>query len=442
MLKRTEVKPFRGLRYNADKISSLSDVITPPYDVITSAAQAAYHEKDPFSSIRLDFGLGSEDENDENNRYTRATAVLEEWLQKGVLVADNKPSYYWIREEYRTPEGTEAVRDGFFAAMGLVDFSEGAVLPHEHTSSGPKTDRLALMRKTEANLSPIFCLYSDPDHELDRLLQDRLAKDADATASDEAGTRHSLWVIDDAELVAAIEEQMVGQTLMIADGHHRYETALAYRDERRRIDGSEKPQNYDYIMAYLSNSENPAMTIFPLHRLISGLTQETVATLPVLLAATFELEELAAGEGIDELLERMASCSNTRNTFGVHIAGRDAYYLLVARQPRPIIEAGPEHYSSAYRSLDVAVLDQVILAEILDIRPGGNNKDATVHYVERAEMNPEEIARADHQVMVLLNPTTMDEVKAVSDSGEKMPRKSTYFYPKPVTGLVFRSFLY
>lgn len=440
MLKKTEVKPFRGLRYNPNAGISLSNVITPPYDVITPEAQTHYHEKDPFSSIRLDFGLGSEDPMKDDNRYLRSATLLSEWLEQDVLVADDRPSYYWCREEYVTPNGTPAVREGFFGALGLVDFSVGAVLPHEYTSPGPKADRMALMIATEANLSPIFCLYSDAGHELNRLLADRLSREADATAVDEAGTRHSLWVIDDEKLVGAIGEFMAGRTLMIADGHHRYETALAYRDERRRLDGSDEPQAYDYMMVYLSSAENPGMSIFPLHRLVSGLSPETVAALPWLLEDQFEIDEIPPEEGLGSLLVKMSERGADRNTFGMHVAGSDSYYLLVARKQRPIIPESRGKPSSAWRSLDVAVLDRVILAQALDIQPGGANEAATVRFVERAEMSPEEFARADHQVMLLLNPTTMDEVKAVSDAGEKMPRKSTYFYPKPVTGLVFRSF--
>lgn len=439
LLKKTEIKPFRGLRYNPDKISSLSDVITPPYDVITPEIQEYYHGKNPLSSIRLDFSLGSESPGDADNRYDRSAATLNEWLRESILVADDKPALYWCREEYTAPDGSEAVREGFFSALGLVDFAEGIVLPHENTSPGPKADRLALINATAANLSPIFCLYSDPEHEVNALIQTRIAASPDATAVDESGTRHSLWVIDDDDLVAAISGFMSERTLMIADGHHRYETALAYRDEQRRRDGSTTPQPYDYMMVYLSNTDNPGMTIFPLHRLVSGLDDETLEKLTERLRDTFAIEQLEAGAGIEVLLHRMADRGSSHNCFGLHIAGEDKYLLLTARNPKPILDDGPDGWSPAYRSLDVTVLDRLILSGALGITPGGANENATVDYVERAEMDPEEIARADHQVMILVNATTMDEVKAVSASGEKMPRKSTYFYPKPVTGLVFRS---
>ncbi|RJQ44244.1 MAG: DUF1015 domain-containing protein [Gaiellales bacterium] len=442
MLERTEVKPFRGLRYDPDRISSLSNVITPPYDVITPDAQNHFHEKDPYSSIRLDFGHGSDDPRVEGNRYVRAAARLDEWLEAGVLKPDAKPAYYWCREEFRTPDGNAAVREGFFAALGLVDFSHGAVLPHEYTSPGPKADRMALMSATEANLSPIFCLYPDPERELDGLLADHLSRDPDAEATDEAGTRHSLWVIDDDETVDGISSFMAGQRLMIADGHHRYETALAYRDERRGRDGSSEPQPYDYMMTYLSSGDADDMTILPLHRLISGLTTETLAALPAALEEMFEVEPVSMEEGIDTLLGKMAGRGAERNAFGMHIAGSDNFYLLVARQPRPIIPETAGQPSASWRSLDVAVLDRIILAQVLDIQPGSANEDASVRFVERAETSPEEFAKAEHQVMILLNPTTMEEVRAVSEAGEKMPRKSTYFYPKPVTGLVFRSLRY
>jgi uncharacterized protein (DUF1015 family) len=439
-LKKTKVKPFRGLRYNPEKITGLSDVVTPPYDVITPDVQRLYHEKSPFSSIRLELGIESEGDSEKDNRYTRSAALLEEWLNEGVLVPDEKPALYWCREEYRTPGGGNAVRDGFFAALELVEFSAGIVLPHEHTSPGPKADRLALMAETEANLSPIFCLYSDPDHEINTLVQERIAREADASASDEAGTKHSLWVIDDAELIEAVGTFMAARTLMIADGHHRYETALAYRDQERQREGNKAPHLRDLMMVYLSNTDNPGMAIFPLHRLISGLSAETISNLVARLETSFSVEEISSEAGMEELQRRMAEHGRTHNSFGMHVAATNSYYLLVANQAKPMLAAGEEGLSPAYRCLDAAVLDRVILADLLDIRPGGINEAVDVRFVERAEMSPEEFAQADHQVMILLNATTMDEVKAVSEAGEKMPKKSTYFYPKPVTGLVFRSF--
>lgn len=440
VLKNTEVKPFRGLRYNPESVIDLSDVITAPYDVITPEVQQHYYDKSPYSSIRLDYGMASADDTDEDNRYTRAAAILGEWIGEGVLAIDERPAFYWCREEYRTPAGEKAVREGFFAALKLVEFSAGVVLPHEETSPGPKADRLALMAATEANLSPIFCLYSDPAHEINAALRDRIALAPDAVATDEAGTRHSLWVIDAPELIAAVEEFMAARTLMIADGHHRYETALAYRDQARADAGNGDGHPRDYIMVYLSNADNFGMTIFPLHRMVSDLSADTMAGLRARLEATFTVEEISGINGMTELLRRMAESGLSHNAFGMHLADSDSYYLLVARQPKPMLAATDADESVAYRALDAAVLDRVILSDILEIVPGGANESAEVRFVERAEMSPEEIAQADHQLMILLNATTMDDVKAVSEAGEKMPKKSTYFYPKPVTGLVFRSF--
>jgi uncharacterized protein (DUF1015 family) len=442
LLKKTEVKPFRGLRYHPEKITDLSDVITPPYDVITPEAQRNYHDKDPDNSIRLELGFESDTDSDEENRYTRAAQQLKDWLDAGVLQAEAKPALYWCREEFVAPDGSEAIREGFLAALGLVDFSEGVVLPHEHTSPGPKADRLALMTATEANLSPIFCLYSDPKHDINAMLKSKIDLPPDAMATDEAGTKHSLWVIDDDGLISAIGDFMGERTLMIADGHHRYETALAYRDERRHQDASSEPQPYEYMMVYLSNTDNPGMTIFPLHRMVSGLDSETLDNLTDRLKKDFEVELMPKGAGMEALLQRMVEHGSTHNTFGLHLSETDESYLLTALHPKPMLDAGEDNLSPAFRSLDSAVLDRVILAGILDIAPGGANENASVSFAEQAEIDPEEIASLDHQLMILVNATTMDEVKAVSEAGEKMPKKSTYFYPKPVTGLVFRSFNY
>ncbi|MFA5809150.1 MAG: DUF1015 domain-containing protein [Thermoleophilia bacterium] len=442
--KSSEVLAFRGLRYNPDLVSDLSRVVAPPYDIISPARQHYYHEKHPLNAIRLDFGLSLPGDDEKNNRYTRASAQLKEWLRAEILVPEPKPSIYCLREEYNSENGATAIRDGFIAMVRLTDFSEGRVLPHEETALGPKEDRLKLMESTEANLSPIFCIYSDPGGIISETLKPAYETSPDVQLIDDADTRHSLWIVSNDDACAGISRALAERTLYVADGHHRYETALAYRDARRAKDGPGPDQPYDYMMIYLSSMEEAGRSIFPIHRFVSGLTWETMERLSSSLQEYFEIKEVP-GKGTDRQ-QKMISMMNEqpadRNSFGIYLPAPDSYQILTALKPRPVISAEKTARSAAYRSLDVAVLDRVILDDVLGVSPEGSNADAKVRFVERTDKALEETSRPGFQVAFFVNPTSMEEIRAVSEAGEKMPQKSTYFYPKPLTGMVFRSYLY
>lgn len=442
--KSSEVLAFRGLRYNPDLVPDLSRVVTPPYDIISPARQHYYHEKHLHNAIHLDFGLSLPGDDEKNNRYTRASTQLKEWLQAKILIAESKPAIYCLREEYRSENGAIATRDGFIAMVRLTDFSEGRVLPHEETAPGPKKDRLKLMESTEANLSPIFCIYSDPDSNISETLKPAYETSPDVQLVDDADTQHSLWVISNDETCAGISQALAERTLYIADGHHRYETALAYRDARRAKDGPGPDQPYDYLMIYLSSMEEASRSIFPIHRFVSGLTRETMEQLSSSLQKYFEIREVRGNE--PDRQQRMISMMNEqpadRNSFGVYLPAADSYQILTALKPRPVISAEKTARSTTYCSLDVAVLDRVILGDVLGVSSEGPNADAKVRFVERTDKAFEETSRPGFQVAFFVNPTSMEEIRAVSEAGEKMPQKSTYFYPKPLTGMVFRSYLY
>ncbi|MFA5801360.1 MAG: DUF1015 domain-containing protein [Thermoleophilia bacterium] len=442
--KSSEVRAFRGLRYNQDLVPDISLVVAPPYDIINPERQLYFHDKHPQNAIRLDFGLSLPEDDEENNRYTRAAALLKEWLQAEILTPEPKPSIYCLREEYVSENGVTATRDGFIAMVRLTDFSEGRVLPHEETAPGPKKDRLKLMESTEANLSPIFCIYSDPDGTVSETLKPAYGETPVVQLVDEADTRHSLWVVSNDDACAAISQAFAERTLYIADGHHRYETALAYRDARRAKDGPGADQPYDYMMIYLSSMEEAGRSIFPIHRFVSGLSAETMESLPSSMEEHFEIVEVP-GNGEDRrlrMISMLAEQPSGHNSFGMYLPARDSYQILTAHESRPVISTEKSARSAAYRSLDVAVLDKVILAGILGIAPEGPNAKAKVRFVERTDKALEDISQPGFQVAFFVNPTTIEEIRAVSEAGEKMPQKSTYFYPKPLTGMVFRSYLY
>lgn len=436
-----DVVPFRGLRYSPVTAPDLSLVISPPYDIINKSEQLRYHEKHALNAIHLDFGMEYEADNENDNRYTRAANTFSQWQDDKALLPDSKPAFYLCREEFLLDDGSTATREGFIALIRLADFSEGIVLPHEETASGPKQDRLKLMQATEANMSAIFCLYTDPGQHVIGALSDATTDEPAARVTDEAGTVHSLWVVDDPEATASVNRMLSDKTLLIADGHHRYETALAYRDERRGEDGPCEDMPYDFMMVYLSDLDNSSESILPIHRFVSGLSEETIRGLLPSLEQSFIVEDLTGTS--DECRQKMISAMNDarddHNIFGMYLANAGTFHLLTGRQPRPMISAEASGKSSAYRSLDIAVLDQTILNGILGISPGSANESASVRFVERTEKALSELDSPELDVAFFVNPTSMEEIKAVAEAGEKMPQKSTYFYPKPVTGLVFRS---
>ncbi len=437
----TEVFPFRGLRYNQTLVPDLSLVVCPPYDIISQPEQRRYHKKHPDNAIHLDFGLEFTTDNDTNNRYTRAAALLDEWLAEKILVPEPAPALYFLREEFKAPDGSPAVREGFIAAVRLSDFSEGKILPHEETAPGAKEDRLRLIEATQANLSPIFCLYSDPEDSLVRQAK-RYAGDPEISIRDEAGTRHTLWTLVDPDQVDAISAALSRDSLLIADGHHRYETMLAYRDERRAREHPDGDRPYDFTMVYLAGMDGDSRSVLPIHRFVSGLAKKTAGGALELLGADFDILDVP-GTGEEQrrrMIGMMAETDAGRNAFGLFLAAENSCHVLVGRRPRPMLPAADEH-SEAYRSLDITVLDKLILSGALDIRPGGVNQGARVSFVERTEAALERINAGDKdlQIALFVNPTRMEEIKTVAAAGEKMPQKSTYFYPKPLTGLVFRS---
>ncbi|MBE0428819.1 MAG: DUF1015 domain-containing protein [Thermoleophilia bacterium] len=440
MTKLAHVIPFRGVRYNQRLIPDLQQVVTPPYDIISPRQQKLYHRLHPLNAIHLDYGLSWKGDGDGDNRYTRAAATLNLWLDEKILVPDPAPALYFLREEFTDPEGQPAVREGFLAAVKLAEFAEGIIMPHEETAAGPKEDRLRLMDATEANLSAIFCLYSDPRQKIVSALRKAAERDADIALAEDGGDRHFLWAISDEDVTSLVTRELAGQSLLIADGHHRYETALAYRNARRRAEGAGGDMPYDYLMVYLSHVEGSSPSILPIHRLIGGLKEETLARLPELLGPEFEIEE-AGGPGSDRartMIEKVKTAGRQRNAFGLYLPGQGRYYVLRARSPRPVLDPAATGHSEAWCSLDVAVLDRLVLFDSLEIRPGGLNAGAVVSYVERTGQAIREAEKCD--AAFFINPTSMEEVKAVAETGEKMPQKSTYFHPKPLTGLVFRCF--
>jgi uncharacterized protein (DUF1015 family) len=430
-----DIKPFRAVRYRKEKVLDLSQVIAPPYDVITPAMQDALYAKHASNVVRVD--LTKPEPNDpEDGKYARANATLIEWLKTGVLAEDDRPAFYVLAQTFTGPDGVERTRTGFFSRAKLVRFDEGQILPHERTLKGPKIDRLKLMRATRHNLSPIFGTYKDPGKKV--LAELEAAKRSSPIA--EADMDHvvnRLWRIEDESAQRRIQETLSPSKLYIADGHHRYETGLAYRDERReQAKGAPRagdPPGYESILMFASAVEDPGMVIFPTHRLAHSLPDFDEARILRALEPFFERS--AAPEAPATAQEALRELGKRGNAYlMVTSKGRS---LLLSRKTAPWETVAPLPKHKALRSLDVAVLHAVILEHTLGITPEAQASQSNLRYSKDFNEAFTSVTRErDVVAAFLMNPTKIEEVVEVADAGEVMPQKSTFFYPKIPSGLV------
>jgi uncharacterized protein (DUF1015 family) len=424
------VRPFRAVRYARAQGDDISTLAAPPYDVVTPDQRERLLAADGHNVVALELPEGPLDSAASGNRYETGAARWDSWLSEGVLMQDAVPAIYVQEQRYRRGD-VDISRRGFVVAVELEPFAAGIVLPHERTLPKAIDDRLRLTRSTRANLSQVFGMFSDPDHATDALLDKATCVPALATATDEAGVVSTVWALTDPSDHAALAELLADERVFIADGHHRYTTALAYRDECRALaKGATAPAPHDSVMMALVNMDDPGLAVWPTHRLADAPGPFDAIGFWAALAERFELTELPPGHPSAAL-----DSPDGRNTFLVRV--RDGR-TRVARL-RADVEHGsafPPGSSEAWRSLDVAVLQELVLSPLLDIHP---DRPATLDRLSFSKDAHEALkAAADHDVVFILNPTRMEQVAAVALAGETMPQKSTYFYPKLLSGLLFK----
>ncbi|MEO2007021.1 MAG: DUF1015 domain-containing protein [Candidatus Poribacteria bacterium] len=427
------IKPFRGLRYGPHLADVIADVMAPPYDVISAEMQEALHERHPANFIRLEYGR---DDNG-TDRYARARATLDGWGQDGSLIQDDAPSYYLYEQSFTLPEGVDAAdgrevyrRRAVFASVQLEPYGS-SIFPHEKTLAGPKADRMRLIAATEANLSPIFAIMSDPTKAADDAMAD-VARRAPLlyAAADEQGQTHRVWRAH-GSLADELSRVFADASLTIADGHHRYETALEYRDRTRATNGvAHAPSGADAVLMALVSSQSDELIILPAFRLVSGLDAAVVASLPQRLADSgYAVAEVGAaddGQVVGRLLDSVRS--STVRTFGFCLTGG----RLFSASAKPG-DAGTAD------SLDVVHLHERLLPELLGVDTNENAGQSHVRYTVNRELALDSVASGEAQVAVFVRGVTMAEVETVARSGGTMPQKATYFYPKIPSGLVARS---
>jgi len=438
-----EIRPFRAVHYSRDLAGDLKKLITPPYDVISPEEQEDFYQTHALNVIRLVLGKKFAQDSEANNRYTRAAATLKQWMDNGILVRRERPGLTVYRMDFAEPGGGHSKIDGIVALVKVDDYGKGKVLPHEKTYKGPKQDQLNLMRACKANLTPIHALFGDDRNEVMAVYKNLLQLSPDQEATEADGTVHRTWTIDDPEAIDKILGLLRDKSLFIADGHHRYETALAFRGEMRAAGHTDPEGPHEYVMMYLTSMSHPGLTILPAHRMIKGLTDVDVPIILRVLDPYFEIEDLCYSEEnrqevAQTLIDRIRSYSNVGGKFGMVVQGDNCFRLLRLKDFQAIDSLMDADIPSSLRGLDVTILREIILGHALGMDK--ENAEGQIEYTPLVREALSKVLRGDIQVSFILNPTRVDQMRAAAELGHKLPHKSTYFFPKISSGLVLNVF--
>lgn len=430
-----DIRAFRAFRYDLGRVGTLSDVIAPPYDVIDPTTQGQLYERSPFNVIRLILNRDRPTDNEHDNRYTRAAAHLRDWKRDGILTQDSARALYVYHQDFEV-EGQRSTRRGFMARVRLEPLGEGRIFPHEETLPGPKADRFKLMQATGMNLSPVFALYPDPEQTVQAALDEAIRRSPPLEATDHLGVVSRLWPVTDQHVVSTVTGLMGPRPLFIADGHHRYETALRYRDERRQAgDVRDDEAAVNYVLMMLVSMSDPGLQILPTHRLVSGLPSLTAHQLRQALEPHFKVERIGEGERGAQATWETIEADGGQELLGFGTVADGVWQTARFRAPSLMTElAGP--HSLAWQSLGVSILHIVALNGLLLKKAGGAPQFRYVHLLREVI---EATASRECKVAALVPPARMEHVEHIAGNLEKMPPKSTYFYPKLLSGLVFNS---
>ena len=434
-----EVAPFRWLRYSLKKVPNLAEVVIPPYDVISPKEQEFFHQVNPYNMIRLELGKSEPGDSSESNAHTRAAGYFQEWQKNEVLLRDEQPSIYYYELDYSVPGRPKQTRYGFVCVLRLEDFGAGGVRPHEKTFQKVKDERLGLMLACGANLSPVFALYADPAQAVDQSLRVGRELDSGIAFTDGQGMEHRMWKVTDLEVLRNVRSLLKDKEIFIADGHHRYETAINYRNiQRGRFPNAGPRASFEYIMMYLSNLSQGGLTILPTHRLLRHMDSWDLEVFMGRAGEFFDFSSYAAGkEGEAAWRESLQAGADREGTLiGLYCLGSDAYYLLKAKWDVIASFLANKSIPEPLRHLDVVVLDQVILRQLLGLSEAFLGSADNIHFNHDLDGTLSHVRCESYQAAFCINPTRIRQVQEVAGAGLIMPHKSTYFYPKVGSGLV------
>jgi len=425
-----EIAPFRGLRYDPGRVK-LSRVVTQPYDKITPEMQERYYAADPYNLVRIILGKADKKDGARDNVYTRASEFFRDWRQERVLLQDNQPSIYSYVQNFVRPGGKEELeRRGFIALGRIEDYASGVVFRHEQTLAKPKADRLELLRATRAHFGQLFMLYSDPEGVIDGLLRD--TPEAEFDIHDEYDVRHRLWMISDPALIERVRAAMADKKLIIADGHHRYETALNYRNERRSSGSAPAGSTpYDLVMMTFIKMDSPGLVILPTHRVVHGLASFSPDSFRDQARKYFSVDEVDS------------SINAGRATAILREAGHSGTAMLAVTADRAFLIDTPRGNTSEFfsrvslrqQALDVVQLHKCLLEGVLAISAEAIREQRNISYVRDPAEAISRVRGGNANVAFLMNPARMRQVRDIAFAGEVLPQKSTDFYPKLLSGL-------
>lgn len=424
--------PFKGYRYNTEKIEDLGKVMAPPYDSISPEEQQTLYDLHENNSVRLVFGMDKTDDNNSDNKYTRAAGFIEEWIKDGILIQDDKPAIY-MYEQTVTINDTNFATKGFIALLELEEFSKGNIMPCEETISSSKQDRYNLLAATKSNVSMINCMYTENGKNLSKLMNDISETEPDLNFTTAENVEQKVWIITDEDTINFIKEHMKDKRIVITDGQNRYETALEYYKNMKDTSDSEK---YKYILTLFTNTSEDGLLQLPVHRLVKcpkGFKEEYFVAAA---QDNFKVEKIIVDYSADELVETMKKQIFTprkENRIALYCGG-EYFYRLTLLDHKTVKSALPDK-SEAYCSLDVAVLNQLLLKDIMNISADTYHERVT--FTKRAADGINSVRNDEYQCMFVINPSNSQQIRNVAIAGEKMPERSICIFPKPATGVVF-----
>ncbi len=431
-----KVRAYRGWRYDPQCAGSLEDLVAPPYDVIDEAQRLEYASRSPHNIVHLTLGDAVAPEPAGDARYAGAARRLRQWMAQGILRAEAEPALYVYEQSFALEDGQPKTRRGFIGLVEVRDYAAGIVLPHEWTFPGARYDRLKLLSACRASLSDIFGLYWDPDRVADQILAEECRRAPDAETAWPPGQTHRLWVLTAPDRIGRIVACLADKQIMLADGHHRYEVALAYRDRQRKAVGrSDGP--WEWVNMFLCNAAGPGVVIMPTHRLWPRPPAGALEDLAAKALRYFEVNEslFAPGTPPRVLQDHLAPRADEKQVLGVYLpAGR--LLRLSLRDASVMDDLVPTGRSEVWRSLDVTVLHKLVLEHLLGLTRTRAEDELT--YTARTAEALAAVEQGAAQALFLLNPLNAEEVLTVALGGERLPHKATYFYPKLLAGLVIR----
>lgn len=434
-----EIHPFQGVRYNQQLIKDLSTVICPPYDIISPQQQEQLYKCSTYNFVRIEYNRELPQDNGNDNRYSRAAAYLSKWLNEKVFQVDAAPAIY-LHQHHFNCLGKQYHRQNIIASVRLEEWDKKIIRPHENIIPKAKNDRLSMLYASQVNTSPVLAMYEDPEKVIFSLLAEQEKSRPIIDVVDSWGERHKVWAIIQPEVIHRIEHEMAGQPFYIADGHHRYDSALTYKRERAAQSASiTGEEGFNFVMMSLVDFTDPGLVILPPHRLVRGISRPMLAGLKSQLLTFFDIEELSINspdvwQKVDSLLTGMKP---DMKQVRLAVFGLDADKLIILslRDSWAVNQFMPQFHGDLYKKLDVSLVDHVILEKLLAFDK--DREEITLAYSYDRSDAVNRVRDQQHQLVFILNPVKPELIKTIADIGDRMPRKSTYFYPKSPAGLVF-----